>query len=378
MKIVQLANFYTPVSGGLRTCVEQTGRGYIAAGHERVTLVPGTEDRDITFPDGRHLTVRSPLLPGSGGYRVLTARARVCALLDKVEPDVLEANDKLSIAWLSPWARRRGVPLVLVSHERINAILRTRVPRWFPLDSAATAANRRLHRLVDHIVLASAFSAAEFEVFGREKTHRVPLGVDLDTFRPAPAKAPHPERDDVRLVTVTRLSTEKHPELSIAALRELRRRGIPASLDVIGTGPLQRRLAKVADDLPVRFLGHVAERNRLAELVAAADVSLSPSPAETFGLATLESLACGVPVVVPSEGAARELIMKPESGRVTDGTPQGLADGVESLLAAPAERRQADARAVAEQFPWSATVNGLLDVYATATNRERVPQRERQ
>ncbi|WP_433061027.1 glycosyltransferase [Dactylosporangium sp. CS-033363] len=368
MRIVQLANFYTPVSGGLRTCVEQTGRGYIAAGHERVTLVPGTEDRDITLPDGRHLTVRSPLLPGTGGYRVLTARRRVCDLLDRVEPDVLEANDKLSISWLAPWARKRGVPLILVSHERINAILRTRVPRWFPLDSAATAANRRLHRLVDHIVLASAFSAAEFEVFGASKIHRVPLGVDLDTFRPGTFM----DTSAVRLVTVTRLSTEKHPELSIEALRELRRRGVPATLDVIGTGPLQKRLRKLAGDLPVRFLGHVAERNRLAELVASADVSLSPSPAETFGLATLESMACGVPVVVPSEGAAGELILRPESGRVTDGTPSGLADGVESLLAVPPALRRADARAVGEQFPWSATVDGLLDVFATATGRAKV------
>ncbi|WP_432993279.1 glycosyltransferase [Dactylosporangium sp. CA-233914] len=369
MRIVQLANFYTPVSGGLRTCVEQTGRGYIAAGHERVTLVPGTEDRDITLPDGRHLTVRSPLLPGTGGYRVLTARTRVCELLDRVEPDVLEANDKLSIGWLSPWARRRGVPLVLVSHERINAILRTRVPRWFPLDAAATSVNRRLHRLVDHLVLTSAFSAAEFSAFGLSKIHRVPLGVDLDTFRPAPRTG----GDQVRLVTVSRLSREKHPELSVEALRELRRRGVPATLDVIGTGPLQRRLVKSAEGLPVRFLGHVAERGRLAELVAGADVSLSPSPAETFGLATLESLACGVPVVVPSKGAAGELILRPAAGRVTDGTPNGLADGVEALLAEPAERRQADARAVGEQFPWSATVDGLLDVFAKATGRERVP-----
>ncbi|GAA4258284.1 glycosyltransferase family 1 protein [Dactylosporangium darangshiense] len=367
MKIVQLANFYTPVSGGLRTCVEQTGRGYIAAGHERVTLVPGTEDRDITLPDGRHLTVRSPLIPGSGGYRVLTARTRVCRLLDLVEPDVIEANDKLSIGWLSPWARRNGVPLVLVSHERINAILRTRVPRWFPLDAAATAANRRLHRLVDHIVLTSAFSAAEFAAFEPVKTHRVPLGVDLVTFRPAPRTG----GEQIRLVTVTRLSAEKHPDLSVEALRELRRRGIPATLDVIGTGPMLRRLQRDAEGLPVRFLGHVADRQRLADLVAGADVSLSPSPAETFGLATLESMACGVPVVVPAKGAAGELLLRPESGRVTDGTPQGLADGVESLLGVPAELRQSDARAVAEQFPWSATVNGLLDVFAAATGRHQ-------
>ncbi|MFG2039986.1 glycosyltransferase [Dactylosporangium sp. NPDC048998] len=367
MRIVQLANFYTPVSGGLRTCVEQTGRGYVAAGHERVTLVPGTEDRDIVLPDGRHLTVRSPLLPGSGGYRVLTARAKVCQLLDMVGPDVLEANDKLSIGWLSPWARSRGVPLVLVSHERINAILRTRVPRWFPLDSTATAINRRLHRLVDHIVLTSAFSAAEFSAFEPVKTHRVPLGVDLDTFRPAPRTG----GEQIRLVTVSRLSTEKHPDLSVEALRELHRRGIPATLDVIGTGPNLRKLERLADGLPVRFLGHVAERQRLADLVAGADVSLSPSPAETFGLATLESLACGVPVVVPGKGAAGELLLRPESGRVTDGTPIGLADGVESLLEVPAERRQADARAVAEQFPWSATVDGLLEVFGAATGRRQ-------
>lgn len=367
MRIVQLANFYTPVSGGLRTCVEQTGRGYVAAGHERVTLVPGTEDRDLTFPDGRHITVRSPLLPGSGGYRVLTARAKVCQLLDMVGPDVLEANDKLSIGWLSPWARSRGVPLVLVSHERINAILHTRVPRWFPLDSAATRINKRLHRLVDDIVLTSAFSAAEFSGFEPAKTHRVPLGVDLDTFRPAPRAG----GDEVRLVTVTRLSAEKHPQLSVEALRELRRRGVPATLDVIGTGPMLRRLERRADGLPVRFLGHVAERPRLAELIAGADIALSPSPAETFGLATLESMACGVPVVVPARGAAGELLLRPESGRVTDGTAAGLADGVESLLAAPPERRRADARAVAEQFPWSATVEGLLEVFGAATGRRR-------
>jgi alpha-1,6-mannosyltransferase len=359
VRIVQLANFYTPVSGGLRTCVEQTGRGYVAAGHERVTLVPSTHDSDLVFPDGRHLSVRSPLLPGSGGYRVLTARARVCALLDRVGPDVIEANDKLSIGWLSPWARSRGVPLVLVSHERISAILRTRVPRWFPLDSAAATVNRRLHRLVDRIVLTSAFSAAEFSAFEPAKTDRVPLGVDLETFRPAPRTG----GDEVRLVSVTRLSAEKRPELSVAALRELHARGIPARLDVIGTGPLRRRLERMAHGLPVRFVGHVADRHRLAELVAGCDVSLSPSPAETFGLATLESLACGVPVVVPNRGAAGELVLRPDSGRVTDGTPKGLADGVESLLAVGAERRQADARAVAEEFPWSATVDGLLAVF---------------
>jgi alpha-1,6-mannosyltransferase len=100
----------------------------------------------------------------------------------------------------------------------------------------------------------------------------------------------------------------------------------------------------------------------MAELVAAADMALSPSPAESFGLATLEALACGVPAVVPQQGAACELVGGPGSGRVTDGTPRGLADGVLQLAAVPAAERRAAARAAAERFPWPTTVAGLLAV----------------
>lgn len=57
--------------------------------------------------------------------------------------------------------------------------------------------------------------------------------------------------------------------------------------------------------------------------------------------------------------AVRELV-SPGSGVVTSGTAFGLATGVEALLAIPARHRRAVARAQAEQFPWSATVAGML------------------
>ncbi|MFD0632755.1 hypothetical protein ACFQ9X_15330 [Catenulispora yoronensis] len=41
MRIVQLANAYSPTSGGLRTVVDALGRGYVAAGHDRVLVIPG-------------------------------------------------------------------------------------------------------------------------------------------------------------------------------------------------------------------------------------------------------------------------------------------------------------------------------------------------
>ncbi|GAA3239631.1 glycosyltransferase family 1 protein [Dactylosporangium siamense] len=361
--MAQLANFYTPVSGGLRTCVSQTGRHYVAAGHDRLLVVPGTTDDDSTSPLGRQVTIRSHVLPGSGGYRVLTDAARVLAVLEDWRPDVLEVNDKLSVAWLAPWARAHRVPLVMFSHERLDEVIRVRVSRWLARPGAAVL-NRRLHARVDRVVVASDFSAEEFLPFGAAKVRRVRLGVDLDVFRPSAADAVSPaDPVEVRLVLVSRLSKEKSPELAVEAVRELCRRGIPVHLEVVGDGPLRARLRRRAAGLPITFAGHVPGRARLAELLASADIALSPSRAETFGLATLEALACGVPVVVPRDGAAAELITAAGAGAVTDGTPTGIADGVQALLALPAPARRAAARATAEHLPWSGTATAMLDCF---------------
>jgi alpha-1,6-mannosyltransferase len=234
------------------------------------------------------------------------------------------------------------------------------VPRQFPLVAAADVANRRLSKRAAHVVVASQFAAAEFTRVGATNVARVPLGVDLEMFRPADRAE---RRETAKLVTVSRLSKEKRVERAIDAVRVLDQAGVPVELAVIGDGPLRASLRERAAGLPVLFLGHLAEPAEVAAVVAAADVAVCPSPAETFGLAILEALACGTPVVVPSDGAARELVDAPGSGAVTDGTAVGLADGVRSLLLVPVSRRRAVARAAAERFPWSATVERLLELY---------------
>lgn len=363
MKIVQIANFYTPTSGGLRVCLDEIGRGYLAAGHERVLIVPGPASADEETPSGRRVTVRGPRLLGASGYHILTDRRRTVALLDDLRPDVLEVSDKLCFGWLALWARRRDVRIVLFSHERLDAILRTRVPRGFPLRFAANLANRGLSRLAEQVIVTSRFSAAEFDRIGAVNVRQVPLGVDLDEFRPA--AVPPTGDGGVRLVILSRLSREKRPERAIDALRLVRADGIDAELTIVGDGPLRARLEARAAGLPVQFRGHMSGRQAVAALVAGADIALSPSPADTFGLATLEALACGTPVVV-TDGAASELIGGTGSGVVCDGTPRALADGVRSLLAMPVATRRAAARAAAERFPWSATVARLLAGYAPA------------
>ncbi len=96
----------------------------------------------------------------------------------------------------------------------------------------------------------------------------------------------------------------------------------------------------------------------MAALLGSADVVLAPGPVETFGLAALEALACGTPVVANVHSALPEVLGG--AGRASASTPRSFADAVESLLREPAEERRHRARARAEHFPWSATVEGFL------------------
>ncbi len=66
LRIVRLANFVAPSSGGLRTALRELGKGYEAAGHEAVLVVPGERYTDAATEQGRVITLPGPLLPGPG------------------------------------------------------------------------------------------------------------------------------------------------------------------------------------------------------------------------------------------------------------------------------------------------------------------------
>ena len=86
--------------------------------------------------------------------------------------------------------------------------------------------------------------------------------------------------------------------------------GLPARLVVAGDGPLRAPLERPppATGCPSPSPGSCAAATDLAALLASADVAIAPGPAETFGLAALEALACGTPVVVSAESALPEVV----------------------------------------------------------------------
>jgi len=316
MRIVRLANFVAPHSGGLRTSLAELGAGYLAAGHEPVLVTPGRRDGDELTAQGRVITLRAPRVPFTGGYRVLWRRRRVAWLLDA--------------DWL----------------------------------------NRRTARAYHRVICTTSWAAAEFGRIGAANLVRVPLGVDLATFSPGRAgraRDRYVGEGQILLVHCGRLSAEKKPQRSLATLATLRAAGLPARLVVAGEGPLRSRLARRAAraGLPVTFAGFLPGRADLAALLASADVAIAPGPAETFGLAALEALACGTPVVVSAESALPEVVG--EAGASVPG--EDLAGGVRAVLARPEPARRAAARARAEQYDWGTAVRGFLTAHGAMADR---------
>ena len=372
MRIVRLANYVAPASGGLRTALHELGAGYQAAGHEPVLVVPGPRAGRRRTEQGLVVTVPGWRVPGTGGYRAIVARGSLRRLLDQLEPDRLEVSDRTTLRWTGAWARARGIRSMMVSHDSLAGLMTMFSPPGVPAARLTDRLNRSTAASYDVVVATTAWAAAEFRRLGAANVVQVPLGVDLSCF--------HPRRRDeglrsrlapggqILLVHCSRLSPEKRPQRAVGALAELRRRGLPAVLVVAGDGPRRRALQNQARGLPVRFLRHVSDRGLLARLLATADVVIAPGPVETFGLSALEALASGTPAVVSSHSALPAIVGP--AGLTAEDNDAACADAVAHLLERDVTRRRLAARQQAERFGWPAAVRGFLHAHGLAAGRD--------
>ncbi|WP_407320361.1 glycosyltransferase [Isoptericola halotolerans] len=403
MRIVHVANAYAPRSGGIRTAMHALSHEYLARGHEPVLVVPGPTAAVRWVGDVRVVQVAAPRVPGVAGYRMVVRPGAVRSVLDALAPDRLEVSDRASLTGLGLWAREAEVPSLLMLHERLDGVLSA----FWPGAGSGARPGGVGHRLApvvadrwnlttlgrfDRLVATTQFAAGEVERLagrragrsaaadggtrpGRAGTatlpplHRVPLGVDLDRFSPdrfdaALRRQVAPHGEAVVLV-MSRLSREKRVDLAVEAVGRLAADGVPVRLVVAGSGPRLAGLRERAERLgvPHRFLGFVPDRDQVAALLASADVVVAPGPIETFGLAALEALASGTPVVCSATSALPEVVAT--AGASAAPEPAALAVAIRDVLTRPAGHRRTVARARAELFPWSATGSAMLALHAT-------------
>ena len=368
MRIVHIANFYGPNSGGIKTTLHELGRGYLHYGHEFIYIVPGVNNHSEMTQYGYKITLPSVMLPGSGGYRIIRNNHELKKIIESLNPDVIEVSDRFTLRGIGLWAKTQGIPAVVFSHETLRGLASRFLPRWFAQKQLVDWHNRRLARSFDHVVATTEFAAREFREIQTTNIVKIPLGVDLETFTPN-NRSLVLRRDLLKgaqllLVHCGRLSPEKEPQRSIDALEILLKRGIDARLVIIGNGPLWSKLLKRSQSLPVDMLGYVADRNKVSAILASADISLAPGPLETFCLSALESLASGTPVVASASSAVGEFLRHSEkspAGAIARDQRFSFADAIERLSHRPNLRKVA--RTSAERLPWDSTVGLMMQLH---------------
>jgi N-acetyl-alpha-D-glucosaminyl L-malate synthase BshA len=198
----------------------------------------------------------------------------------------------------------------------------------------------------------------------------LPNFVDTRQYRPdgASSFAKGIAREgEALLVHVSNFRPVKRIRDVLAVFDRVRRR-VPARMLLVGDGPDRSMAERLARDGGFEdrttFLGNVAAIERI---LPAARLMLLPSDAESFGLAALEAMACGVPVIGTAAGGLPEVVEDGRQGYLRPvGDVDGMAHGALALLEDPAlwRRFSADCRRRAEQeFPTDALVSRYRALY---------------
>jgi len=254
---------------------------------------------------------------------------------------------------------RRGIPLVVTWHEVWGDY-------WYDYLGRRGAFGKAVERLTagltEHHVAVSPSTARALAGLGvAGPIPVVPNGIDLARIA---AVAPAAEEWDV--IFTGRLIREKNVDLLLRALVPVREEVGDLRALIIGDGPERAALEALARDLglPVTFAGFLPDYDTVIAAMKASRVFVLPSTREGFGIAALEAMACGVPVVTVDHpgNAARDLVVEGVNGYCSGLSAGEMGEGIRAGLDLH-RVRTSDCRTTAKVYDWGRIVEALEKVY---------------
>jgi glycosyltransferase involved in cell wall biosynthesis len=327
--------------GGVPTAVETARQGLVALGHDVVVIAPRMRG---TPRDEPHV-VRVPAVPAPTypdfalPLPVLPGLQRA---IGRLHLDVFHAHHPFLLGRTArALARRAGRPLVFTHHT-----LYDKYAHYVPLPRTlvarrAIAWSRRFANSADLVIVPSTALAGRLVAQGvRRPVEVVPTGVDLAVFRPAADRravrgALGLPLDRRLLVYVGRLDREKNLGLLLDTFATVARAHPAIELVLVGCGTqeteLRGRVTALRVDGRVRFTGGVPAPD-VARYYQAGDCFVFTSTTETQGLAVLEAMAAGLPVVAVRATGVEETVVDGVTGLLVPEDRDGLAAAILSLL----------------------------------------------
>ncbi len=342
---------------------------YLLRQGAQVRIYSPTVDSPAFEPQGDLVTLPSFAIPGRSEYHIPMGFSRkVKRDLAAFAPNILHiASPDFSARAAVRWARKRDIPVIASVHTRFETY-----PRYYGmafLEPVLEAWIRGLYRRCDALVTPSQSMVEVLREQGMNDDIAIwSRGVDREIFtsdrRDTEWRRSHGLDDkDVAIVFLGRLVMEKGLDVFAETIRQLRSRGFPHRVLVIGDGPARKWFANALPD--AIFVGFQTGAD-LGRTLASGDIFFNPSVTETFGNVTLEAMACGLPVVASAATGSRSLVADGTSGQlVADGTAASFADAIAPYLT-DARLRRAHGRAGEEEscnYSWDAINAALADTY---------------
>jgi alpha-1,6-mannosyltransferase len=355
VKLCDLTQFYSPVSGGVKRYVSEKVRHIRerTTADEHVLIIPGERDEVVRAERARTYTIASPLVSRTSRYRALLRLGAIERILETERPDLIECGDPYQVAWKAVHSGAAlRIPVVGFYHSHFpEAYLRS--ARKFLGETAtewcvdvARRYVRSLYNRFERTIVPSPALGEVLREWGVRNVVLSDLGVDTAIFRPErePGEDVRGEfgipRDAMLLLYVGRLAQEKNTHTLFAAFRQLAREQ-PGRyhLLIVGDGTQRGLLQSAICDLQsaITHLPYCAEARRLAQLYRAADLFVHPGVQETFGLVALEAQACGTPVLGIRGSYMDRIILTDQRDWAERNTPEALA----AAIARTAGRRPA-------------------------------------
>jgi alpha-1,6-mannosyltransferase len=380
LKICDLTQFYSPLSGGVKRYVHEKA-DYIRNGtnDEHLLVVPGEKTERIDGDRSRVYSIRSPLISRTARYRALLDLRSVGEILEREQPDIIESSDPYQVGWKAiAFGKSARVPVVAFYHSHFpeaylrgaSKLLGHRAGK--SLMSAAQRYVRKMYNRFEATLVPSEPLAQILEGWGVRNTRLVPLGVNTNNFTPEPddswetRQALGIEPGPKLLLYVGRLAPEKNTAALFQAFATLaKRRRWEYQLLVIGDGPQRQELRRLeAETQSVKWIQYCTDPLELARYYRAADLFVHPGIQETFGLVALESQACGTPVVGIRGSRLDGIILHDQEGWAAENEPAALADAIEHFSERDlrALGRAAAQKATAE-YAWPAVFDRLFCIY---------------
>ncbi|MEE9274300.1 MAG: glycosyltransferase family 4 protein [bacterium] len=406
LRALMVVDSYPPDSlGGAERVVHGWSRELAARGCEvwvlagRIGLPPGPDEERAGYRIRRWSSRRRTFLDGyASALRACAAAAG--RLFAERPPDIVHCHQGLSAyavisaelgapavcTFHAPWAeefaedaraREEGLPVFARPFYRLAVRLKT--PRIHKMEGFSLARSRAVATLSRYSrdLISRAHGLAP------ERVEVLPGGADLDRFTPAGAG----EREEIRkrlgftgptLLSVRRLVRRMGLDLLIRAMVPIRAAAPDARLVLAGRGPARESLERLAARLGVGdavvFAGFVSEED-LPDYYRGADLFVLPTRTlEGYGVATLEALASGTPVVGTPGGATPEILGPLNADLLAEAaTPEAIAAAALRWLTAPGRLgalRDQCREYVERRYRWSEAGEALEAFYRRALSGE--------